>query len=176
MKIYVPSHLRNLEIVNRFCELISGYSDYYVDPSNSFNDFYNFYVKGDPVSRFITLVKPQLTESSEVYENSVKYLTTLFYSVKGTSYIFDYMKLYLPNVEIVGDIYYNGLYLSIHVSQLSMTSDETLFYDSFSEFLDALIYYDKGGSSVIVDNTRLTIEGDTTSRMSTKLINYRERS
>ena len=83
-----------------------------------FHDEFLLYKKSsldiDPVRDFVeTLVGPELEESEADYENVLDYITRMFYSVKGTAKVFDYMDRFFPGFKRSGDIVYDGETLSL---------------------------------------------------------------
>ena len=146
MKIYIPEYLREVEIIDQLYRMIEQYEIEYSGTINTLNSFDGWRDSraNDPVKKFIKLclpeeiLTPELKEEQE-YEEVVNYLAKLFYSVKGTIKIFDYMARYL-GLELDGDILYDSSTITINFKNLSV-ANEALFYNSLREFLDALICY-----------------------------------
>lgn len=172
MKIYIPEHLKKLEIIDQLEKLLIEYSsNYYVDSSNSFDD-YLYSLKNDPVKKFLSLCIPKdsINENEQVYEDIINYLYRLFYSVKGTIKVFDYMKKYL-NLEFDGDIIYTTRYVELKLKSISV-SDENLFYESMKEFLDSLLYFHELNTST--DSIDLILSGTIDSYIGSGIITYKE--
>ena len=180
MKIYVPSHLRSLEIIDKLCKMISAYAEgpYYEDYSTAWTDFYSVYLKVDSVKRFTSLmITRREDQTEEEYENIISYISSLFYSVKGTFKVFEYMVKYFPMLKInLEEITYDGRYLIIKLNSITELNimDENLFYNSFINFLDALIYFERDGSNIEVGKLALTVEDSVESYMKLNSTNYIE--
>lgn len=157
MKIYIPDHLKSLKIIEQMDQMIKEYSSkYYTSNSDSFNDYY-YSLMSDPVKKFVSLCisKDSINESQD-YEEVINYISKLFYSVKGTIKVFDYMKTYLGLV-FEGDLVYSTQYIEFKLSDLTL-SDENLFYESLTDFLDALLYYRE--LRINIDSIDLDLTGD----------------
>lgn len=142
MKIYVPKHLQKIGVIKQLCALIDEYSkNYYKEEANSFDD-YRYCLKLDPVRRFISLCIPEekMNLGDQSYEEVTNYIYKMFYSVKGTTKVFEYMTKYL-NLVFDGEVVYNTKYVEFSIKDLEVT-DENLFYEYLEEFLDALLYFD----------------------------------
>lgn len=135
IKIYVPKHLRNLEIVDQMCRMI----DEYVSRGNqdseedSFSD-YNSYLSSDPVLEFIDYIYPE----SDNREDKIMYLTNYFYCLKGTREVIDSMSKYLP-LEVEGT--YSVSSLTLRIVPSGITVDQTRFRELLNEFLRSLLYF-----------------------------------
>ena len=189
MKIYIPSHLRGLELVDQMCKMIEVYGrDYQEDYNTSFTDFYEFYLKSDPVKKFLgMMIKKGLGQSEEVYESQINYISSLFYSVKGTEKVLYYIREFLgsgndplhpnPNPLIVFDpnipMTYAGTYLTIVIDSITL-KDENLFFESFMNFLEALLYFDSENSIVKINLVSLIIDSELRNYVDVNLINYVE--
>lgn len=139
MKIYIPQHLKQLEIIDTLSKMILEYGKYWSGEMNSFSDFYS-YLKKDPVQKFLSSCLNTATLApGQDPEVVLTYITKLFYSVKGTSKVFDYMKKYL-GLNISGDIIYNPELTEIVISSIEL-DDESTFIESFQEFLKALLIF-----------------------------------
>ena len=148
MNIYIPKHIRRIEVVSKMCELIELYSsnpDLYLDPTASFNDYY-YYLNTDPVNRFLHICIPESTwnendqHSTEDYESCISYLSRLFYSVKGTYQVLEYMKSYL-GLEFT-ECVYTVKTLKLTIKEVTLTEiDEKIYYDALVDFLSALLYF-----------------------------------
>lgn len=145
MKIYIPQHLKKLPIIDQMDRLIRGYAEYIgnTNQEDILPSTYSYDLLNDPVCRFLSLCMSlsgkNLISPENKEEDVIKYLTRLFYSVKGTVKVFEYMKKYL-GLEIVGDIIYTVDYVEIRITGLSLT-DEGNFTYSFRNFLSSLIYF-----------------------------------
>jgi hypothetical protein len=92
MKIFIPKNLTNIEIISQLKKMIDGYEDYYEETSNPFDNYY-YYLKNDDVKRFISLCLDETKiDSSQEYSEVLNYICRLFYSVKGTPLVFDYIE------------------------------------------------------------------------------------
>lgn len=158
MKIYIPDHLRNIGIIDQLSRMIEEYELTYSSESlvqGSFDD-YNIYSGSDPVKNFLRLCisKPSIPEDQD-YNEVINYLSKLFYSVKGTVQVFNYMLQYLP-LRFDGEIIYDSKEITINFKDLSV-ENETLFYNLLKKFLDALIYYTKLNTNISSGSINLTI-------------------
>lgn len=170
MVIHIPSHLENIKIVSQLSELIKGYSEYYSEYSGSF-DYYYYYYAFDGVKKFLNLcIKQSDVPEDNDYDSVIDYLAKLFYSVKGTLRVFDYMKIYL-GIPFVGDIIYTVNDIKFEISEIT-TVDMSVYIKCMKEFLDALLYYNDLKSSINVIN--LIISGKISNSISTGLIKYKE--
>lgn len=158
MELYIPEHLRRIPLIGQLCTLVTKYQDCYEEsPVDSFND-YEYSLSTDPVRRFIKECIPEETWESkdQDYTTVINYLAKLFYSVKGTNLVFEYMKQYL-NLTFEKDIKYTSERIEFSLVSLN-TSDETLFRDLLEDFLDSLLFYSVlvlniGIINVKIDNT-----------------------
>lgn len=170
MIVYIPAHLEKLEIVAQLSAMIKGYSDYYEETKSSFEDYY-YMLKTDSVKKFlkVCLKEEDFQGSDNEYEEVINYLCRLFYSVKGTIKVFDYMKKYL-NLKFQSDIVYtvNSIELKIDTTD---TKDINLFYNSLKGFLDALLYYQELVMSIGILN--LILGGYISSSISKGCLTYK---
>ena len=98
MIIYIPKHIRNIGVVNTMCELIEGYNGSVYE--SNFNNYY-YYLNTDPVNRFLHIcISESDIGNEEKYNNVINYISKLFYSVKGTLKVFDFMKK-LPMLKLL---------------------------------------------------------------------------
>lgn len=149
MELYIPKHLKNIAIFRQLCNMIEEYgkeeNGYYIDPTDSF-DKYRIYRRIDPVKNFIELcIKQQEDQTDEEYNAIITYLSAMFYSVKGTCKVFEYMKNYLDiKFEETHKIpyIYTVRRLEINIEKASI-DDETLYYDAIKGFLDTLLYFEE---------------------------------
>lgn len=161
MNIYIPKHLRKLKVVDDMCKLIQGYadSDYSKETSASFDDYF-YYLKVDPVKRFLYFCIDSWSNNEgreENYESVIKYISKLFYSVKGTVKVLEYMQRYL-NLEIT-NIIYSVEVLSFTIKEVNLVDiDEKIFYDSLIAFLEALLYFKSVDIRVELINLHLSNE------------------
>lgn len=146
MNIYIPKHIRKIGVVSKMCELIEKYSEsgMYVDNTiDSFNNYF-YYLKTDPVNRFLNICIPEsewkTTHPNEEYSACIEYLSRLFYSIKGTYQVLEFMKDYL-GLQVT-DIKYTVQELSFTIKEIELTDiDESVFYESLIDFLEALLYF-----------------------------------
>lgn len=163
MNIYIPKHIRNIGVVSKMCELIEKYADskMYVDnTSNSFNNYY-YYLKTDPVNRYLHFCIPESDwieneeqHPGQEYESVISYLSRMFYSVKGTFQVLEYMKKYL-NLEMTYN--YTVKNLSITISEVTLSDiDEGIYYNALMDFLKALLYFDSAVITINLINLQLS--------------------
>ena len=154
MIIYIPKHIRNIGVVNTMCELIEGYNGSVYE--SNFNNYY-YYLNTDPVNRFLHIcISESDIGNEEKYNNVINYISKLFYSVKGTLKVFDFMKKYL-GLRIKDDnIFYNVRELRFTIEEVTLSEiDENIYYEALIDFLEALLYF--GSASITIDLINLNI-------------------
>lgn len=161
MKIYIPSHLRHLKIVNQMCKMIekyqeTGYYEEYIDPY----EYYYSSVSNDPVKKFIGICLSNRFTTIEVSENIVNYLTKLFYSIKGCGdKIIDYLKTHIgldiSSYEIKTEESSINLYLELASIPEVLDNNEELFMKLFDDFLKSLMLLDS--TNIVIKTLELTI-------------------
>ena len=133
MKIYIPKHLKSLEIIKNLCALIEEYGANPIENSNSstINKFQ------DPVKNFISICS-----NGKLDEVMLGYYSNIFYCVKGTGKVFNYLieLIKLCNEDIEISCTYNMESIKIELSRIPY-SNEVIFRDSLMDFLSSLIYF-----------------------------------
>lgn len=160
MKIYIPEHLRKIDVINQLYLMINEYSITYGSNNQygqtSLSD-YQKSLSSDPVKNFIKLcISETNIREDEDYEEVINYLSKLFYSVKGTIKVFEYMSKFLE-LDLDGDIIFDSKEVTINFKSLNV-SNESLFFNSLKLFLDSLICYTKLNTNI--SSIRLTIDGE----------------
>ena len=141
MRIYIPQHLKKLGIFRDLGCILEKYESEYEDSASSF-DSYQSYMKIDPVLRFVNFcIKKRDDQTEEEYQAILDYVTRLFYSVRGTRHVIDYMSRYL-GIEFVGDPVYTIKNISFSIANDTSWYDISLFNAYLIEFLDYLLYYE----------------------------------
>lgn len=164
MKIFIPKHLRNLVVVNQLAEMISAYNRMKRENTEVLENMegINQEKSLDPVKKFIYMrVSPGnsiFTEGSQNYADVINYLTALFYSVKGTQKVLEYMKKYLGFTD--KEVIYDAKSISIFPTSFDL-GDETLYYESLFGFLEELLYFedfktDLGPINLLIDHKVVT--------------------
>jgi hypothetical protein len=157
MKIFIPNHLRDLVVVDQLAKLLTAYNAEKTDKETA-ADGINQDKCIDPVKKFIYMkLNPEdemFTTGSQNYADVVNYLTTLFYSVKGTQKVLEYMIKYLGFSN--KDIIYDAKTISIFPPKEQL-GDETLYYNTLLHFLEELLYFqdfktDLGSISLVIDH------------------------
>lgn len=175
MKLYIPKHLRNLKVIDDMCRLIQGYVEegYLEDRTTAFDNYY-YYLKVDPVKRFLHFCIDDWSEEEdrdENYESVIKYISKLFYSVKGTVKVLEYMQRYL-NLKIT-NIIYSVEVLSFTIEEVTLTDiDEKIFYDALIDFLEALLYFKN--VSIRIELINLHLSNELNNYIGTGVISYEE--
>lgn len=142
MRIYIPQHLKKLGIFRDLGRIIEKYESEYEDSASSF-DSYQSYMKIDPVLRFVNFcIKKEDSQSEDEYQAILDYVTRLFYSVRGTRRVFDYMSRYL-GIKFVGSPVYTIKTISFSIANDTSWYDISLFNSYLLEFLDCLLYYEE---------------------------------
>lgn len=168
MKIYIPEHLRKLEVIDQMAKVIEEYQSQYVQEEQPF-DSYQDSLSIDPVKKFLVLcIKPEDIDPGESYRDVIRYLAKLFYSVKGTVKVIQLFREKL-GLKIKGDIVYNVRYLSIHIEEVVITNG-TSFKSALKDFFDALLYF--GELKLKIDKIIYNIEGNLVSKISPGLVKY----
>ena len=169
MKIFIPKNLTNIEIISQLKKMIDGYAEYYEETSGSFDNYY-YYLKNDDVKRFITLcISKETLDSSQEYSEVINYISRLFYSVKGTPLVFNYIEKYL-GIKLK-NIVYTAETISFEVEEIE-TFNINSFVNSLRNFLSALLYYGELTSTIEMIN--LIIKGEIHTNVSSGIIRYKE--
>lgn len=168
MNIYIPKYLRErVKIVDQLYNMIREYYDEYSKTTepDSFDQF-RFSRRNDYVVRFLDYVIPLKYTTAEINgetvsvedkttrETALNYLSKLFYSVKGTYKVLDYLidynilnadnnwwDLNNSNSNKV-DISYTARSIDIKVDKLPDGLDRELYCDYLEKFLCALLYFE----------------------------------
>lgn len=170
MTIHIPAHLDNIKIVSQLSSFIKAYSEQFTESSGSFDHYYNQYTQ-DSIKKFIylSLEVSNVTESNNYNEVAI-YLSRLFYSVKGSLRIFDYMKDYLK-IPFVGEILYTINEIRFEVSEIT-TVDMENYISSMKDFISSLLYYND--LSITIDTIKLIVSGNIENIISSGIISYKE--
>ncbi len=150
---YIKSqgHLLEIPILYQMVTMYEEYQSAYQENSDSSFQSYYSSLDIDPVRDFIeTVIGSSLSDTEADHDNVLNYLTRLFYSVKGTVKVFDYMDRYLPGLHRSGDVIYDGETLSLALILSSAIDNTVEFRKSFSEFLQNLLYLGEGENIVVV--------------------------
>jgi hypothetical protein len=141
MRIYIPQHLKKLGIFRDLGRMVEEYERSYQDVPTSFTDYQN-YMKIDPVLRFVSFcIKRGEEQSEEEYVAILEYVTRLFYSVRGTRRVLDYVGRYL-GIRFIGNPIYTVKTLSFSIANQTEWYDVSLFNTYLLDFLSALLYYE----------------------------------
>lgn len=179
MNIYIPRHIREIGVVSKMCELIEKYADskMYVDnTSSSFNNYY-YYLKADPINRFLHFCIPESDwienedqHPGQEYESVISYLSRLFYSVKGTYQVLEYMNKYLN----LGMTYtYTVKTLDLTISEVTLSDiDEKIYYNALMDFLKALLYFDS--AVITIDLVKLQLSNTLRNYTGAHIVTYKE--
>lgn len=146
--------------------MIQEYSKYYEETTGAFDD-YRYCLKLDPVKRFLNMCIEENLDQD--YESIINYLSRLFYSVKGTTKVFDYMKNYL-GLEFEGEIIYTTRYIEFTLKNLKV-NDESLFYEYLEDFLSALLYFEEFRTTA--KTIRLEIANKIENELSSGIVCYK---
>lgn len=180
--IYIPNHLKKLKIISDFYNMLTTYET--ENPLRASDDFLvgdiDEVVKvnqGDPVYYFTWCILRDkvLSEGNdeEYLHNIVTYITKLFYCVKGTMKVFDFMEKYLHLDFAESARFENGNTLVFKLSNISGFSSEfsVNFDNALRKFLSRLIYSSSLGHSY--ENIELVIEGDLKQTISSNVKVYK---
>lgn len=132
---------------NMLTEFEDNYSE--TDTSDSFDDYLDDFNK-DPVGYFLALMLPidsmvNIYKDEDIreeeYENKMNFLLALFYSVKGTFKVLDYLKLYNIFGSSGVNISYTTKNITIEIDSIDVPVNQ--FYSAFEDFLTNLLYFEK---------------------------------
>lgn len=141
MRIYIPQHLKKLGIFHDLGRMVEEYEKTYKNPLSSFTDYQN-YMKIDPVLRFVSFcIKQKEGQTEEEYMSILEYVTRLFYSVRGTRRVLDYIGRYL-GIRFIGSPIYTVKSISFSIANQTEWYDVSLFNTYLLDFLSALLYYE----------------------------------
>ena len=179
MKLIIPEYLKNIKIIDQMYNMLTEFEDNYSETStsDSFDDYLEDFGK-DPVGYFLTLMLPidsmvnvykDEDIREEEYENKMNFLRSLFYSVKGTFKVLDYLRLY----NIFGDakvtISYTTKNIKIEIEHIDIPVNQ--FYSAFEDFLTNLLYFEK--LVIKIDKFNSSIEINNKSAMTTGTLFYK---
>ena len=144
-------HLIELPILQQMVKMYEEYQgNYYKNTQNSFQNYYSSF-DIDPVRDFVeTNMGPYIEETDADYENVINYVTRMFYSVKGTAKVFDYMDRFFPGIRRSGDVVYDGETLSLALVLDSALDNTVEFREALLEFLQTLLYLGGSGDDSII--------------------------
>jgi hypothetical protein len=121
--------------------MVEGYEQEYQDSATSFTD-YQSYMKIDPVLRFVGFcIKRRDGQAEEEYQAILEYVTRLFYSVRGTRRVLDYIGRYL-GIKFIGNPIYTVKSISFSIANQTEWYDVSLFNTYLLDFLSTLLYYE----------------------------------
>ena len=164
MKIYIPKHLLNrIPIINQLYRMVLGYSTIFGEEKDE--DYYYYYYYDQRLDDVARLIEYLLPNSSK---EQVNYLSRLFYSVKGTCKVFEYIleyDLFQTNKGEKKDtdtiITYDSQTISITLSSLPDGLTYDVFCEYLEKFLAALVWFENlnisiGSSTVEISGTITT--------------------
>lgn len=149
MKIFIPPHIRKIGVVQDLCSLITGYAELKLNQEKEKDSLDHFYyyktLSYDSVKSFIGICKSYNNQNdNSIIESEINYITNLFYSVKGTIKVFEYLTRFLDIVldDYNYDIRTGELYINLNVDTYNniFMKDEETFKNSFEKFLKAVLY------------------------------------
>jgi hypothetical protein len=141
VRIYIPQHLKKLGIFRDLGRMVEEYEKTYHDTTSSFTDYQN-YMKIDPVLRFVSFcIKQKDGQTEEEYMAILEYVTRLFYSVRGTRRVLDYIGRYL-GIKFIGNPIYTVKSISFSIANQMEWYDVSLFNTYLLDFLSTLLYYE----------------------------------
>jgi len=188
MQIYIPKYLgERIPILKQLSEIVTGYGKKYSkdEDIDSFSD-YKYSLRNDSVVRFLnyvvpgvddfTLRFPKLDQEEKIVQlrnDYINYLTVLFYSVKGTYKVLDYITEYdlfqtskgkeSQGQDLTTKIAYTTKSISIEIQSIPVTLDRDVFCSYLEKFLNELLYFEsltisiKTISAEITDSTTTTL-------------------
>jgi hypothetical protein len=172
LNVYIPVHLRKIKIIDQLQKLISekksnpAYNEEEIDDSF---ESYNSYLANDPVETFVKFCLPKESIKVGDYEVTINYITHLFYSVKGTIKVIEFMKKFL-NLDLNEDFFYSPKKIRLSFKGLN-TLNDSLFYDLLRNFLNALLYFNTAVISTTTNTLELT--DNVKNMVGSKIITYK---
>lgn len=143
MKIFIPSHLRTLTVVDQLAKMVTAYSE-----SKSANS--SIEETTDPVKKFVKMViKPE--NCPQNYADVIDYITAVFYTVKGTFKVIEYMKMYLGFSD--DSIVYSPE--SISIGETGETDNDNLYISALKGFLNELLYFGETKTDAATGNLKI---------------------
>lgn len=183
MQIYIPKYLRErIPILRQLFDIVVKYGDMYSreEDVDSFSD-YKYSLRNDSIVRFLDYVLPDVnefknrfpdlkeTDITQLRNNHINYLTVLFYSVKGTYKVLDYITEYdlfqtsrgkkYQGQDLSTKIAYTTKSISIEIQSIPAALDRDIFCSYLEKFLNELLYFEsliiniKNISAEIIDDT-----------------------
>lgn len=177
MVIYIPNHLKSsIPILKTLSDMVVEYNKSYSKKSlDSFEDYYLHY-SINTIKSFIELSLGSQEKSiskDNNREDVINYLVKLFYSVKGTPKIFEYMEKYL-GIKFKGgidNIRYTVNEVIFDIDEISVDDIQT-YIDSLKNFLSSLLYY--GDLITEISKINLTIKDTINVSVITDIQKYKE--
>lgn len=157
MKIYIPKHLRDIELINRLYKMIIEQSKQDEGSKDSFSD-YQWSLSNDPVKRFIDLCLPKDLVDRQ---DTINYLSALFYSVKGTYKVFDHLIYHNLIDSSRSRITYTAREIKIEISKIGVNKE--IFCSALEDFLEALLYFES--LKIYIDDIDLEMTGNLTTQL-----------
>lgn len=152
--LYIPSHLKKLEIIDNFAKMIDEYDKRYskgiVLPNPALVNL-EYSIKEDPVKKFIYNYLPDLGEGQNKLE-VVNYISHLLYCSKGTSNIFEILKIKM-DLDMVTKFKNSQIILEI---KNVISSDITNYKVELENALSRLLYFNR--MDVRVKETNITLD------------------
>lgn len=179
MKVYIKEHLKRIPIVDQLYNMIVEYSRTYEDDDRDNFDDYRYFLRNDAVIRFLDYVVPTEEEfkarglDPESRPSYISYLSALFYSVKGTYKVLDFILDYdlfqtskgeeNQGPDTTTKISYTARSITIEIDTLPATLDRDLFCNYLEKFLCTLLYFESLTITInsigtsIVDTTQASL-------------------
>lgn len=124
---------------------------------DSFSD-YQWSLSNDPVKRFIDLCLPKDLVDRQ---DTINYLSALFYSVKGTYKVFDYLIFHNLIDSSRSRITYTAREIKIEISKIGVNKE--IFCSALEDFLEALLYFES--LKIYIDDIDLEMTGNLTTQL-----------
>lgn len=102
------------------------------------------------------------------YDEVIRYLTKVFYSVKGTPKVFDYLEKYLIETDKIN---YDGGTINIEIDTITL-EDEGMWSSAFEKFLDSLCYFHT--LDLKMDQVTIKIESEINNSVGTIIVCFKE--
>jgi len=155
---YIKSqgHLMEIPVIRQMVELYSKYQSLGL-ASEALGSFRYYYTSQglDPVRDFVETNLIGKIKDIPDYENIIDYVTAMFYSVKGTLKVFDYMgRFFNDSLEVAGDKLYNGENLTVNLVLSDSLYNTVEFVEGLKNFLSCLLWIGDPGD----DNISITID------------------
>lgn len=170
LKLKIPENLLSIPVVSQMKLMWDFYEESLGQENNNISTISNEELNG--IKAFIDkcLEDESLIASDEETVNVANYLVKLFYSLKGTPKVFEYMKNYL-GIDFSEDPVYKDFSISMKIGEIE-TTEISAYFKLLCKFIRDLLYYYE--LSIIIDTVNLFISSNLTSNIGAGVVTYKE--